>query len=330
MSKTSNSYWISKQKDALPDFIIGGAMKSGTTTLHAILNAHPDIKIATDELGFFDIDSIVQHGDFNFYNQKTKTWTTQSLINNPKLIWDWYYSKFTNPNKINGEDSTTYLASRLAPQRIAMQEKPIKLIFILRHPTQRTISNYHHSLKSGRAIYSLEDTLKYAPLSIIRRSLYKEQLENYYKHIPFERIKVVLFEDLIEDPRNCIKELCDFIGVDPQKISDESYTLHSNKTNGPKYIKLQLLRNRILRYYGNYRYSNFLPQQPEIQKTIPLWHKIIHKLHKKINPLKSKYKMMPEQGTIDFLDAFFEEEMLGIDALVQKDIYSRWFKNKNK
>ena len=68
MDKRSN--WISDQPENLPDFIIGGAMKSGTTSLHAILDAHPDIAIQRDELGFFDMDSIVQHPDFNFYDVK--------------------------------------------------------------------------------------------------------------------------------------------------------------------------------------------------------------------------------------------------------------------
>lgn len=44
--------WISKKPNRLPDFIIGGAMKSGTTSLHSILNQHPDIAIAQEELGF--------------------------------------------------------------------------------------------------------------------------------------------------------------------------------------------------------------------------------------------------------------------------------------
>src|SRR5690606_40288593 len=165
------------------------------TSLHAILNSHPDISIAHNELGFFDIDSILQHPDFNFYNSKNQTWLKQSMQEEPELLWKWYYSQFEkieNKGRLIGEDSTTYLCSETAAKRIALQDKAIKLIFILRHPTKRTISNYLHLLKSGRAIYSLEDTLRYNPNSIIRRSMYLEQLEAYYKYIPFDRIKVVL------------------------------------------------------------------------------------------------------------------------------------------
>ncbi len=325
MSESINVNWISKQPNNLPDFIIGGAMKSGTTTLHAILNQHPDIAIAHEEIGFFDIDSIVQHSDFNFFQTKTKTWISQSINQNPDLFWNWYFSKFPNKKKVRGEDSTTYLASSLAAKRIAMQKKPIKLIFVLRHPTQRTISNYLHSLKSGRAIYSLEDTLRYQPQSIIYRSLYKEHLENYYKFIPHARIKIILFDDLIDSPKKCIKELCEFINVDFNLLNENAFAMHSNKTKIPKNIKLQLLRNRLLRYFGNYRYSSFLPIQPDLQKEKPFIHKLIDKIHKRINPHNDNYTFNPEPETVQFLNDYFKTELEGIDALAKKDIYLKWF-----
>src|SRR5690606_38752775 len=94
MNKLTDSHWKSKNPDALPDFIIGGAMKSGTTTLHAILNKHPSIAMAHDELGFFDMDSILQHPDFNFFDTNKNQWITQSMVSHPDLLWNWYGSQF--------------------------------------------------------------------------------------------------------------------------------------------------------------------------------------------------------------------------------------------
>jgi hypothetical protein len=328
MSKTDINKWISKTPEALPDFIIGGAMKSGTTTLHAILNQHPAISIAHDELGFFDMDSILQHPDFNFFDSKENLWIAQDIKSNPNLYWDWYHSKFTHlEGLIKGEDSATYLASSKAAQRIASQKKPIKLIFVLRHPTERAISNYLHALKSGRAIYSLEDTLRYNPYSILTRSLYKEQLSHYYNYIPAERIKVVLFEDLISNTRACISEVCEFIGVDPIKLEDQVFKTHSNKTKLPKSISFQLARNKLFRYYGNYRYSHFLPSSPKFQKPIPVVHKALDKLHKKLNPHRSDHKFTIHESTKALLDDFFRTELIGIDELTKKTIYNKWFKN---
>lgn len=330
MPESQNENWKAKQPENLPDFIIGGAMKSGTTSLHAILNTHPDISIAHNELGFFDIDSVLQHPDFNFYNTKNQTWMSQSMNDKPEILWNWYYSQFENIKKkahIIGEDSTTYLPSKTAAKRIALQEKPIKLIFILRHPTKRAISNYLHLLKSGRAIYSLEDTLRYNPNSIIRRSLYKEQLEVYYKHIPFDRIKLVLFEDLIDDKKQCIQEICNFLEVDFNMFDESVFNIHSNKTKIPKNIKVQLFRNRLFRKTGNYRYSEFLPLQPNFQSKIPLHFRLIDKLHKKMNPHKSSFTFKASKATIQLLDDFFKEEFRGFDALVKKEVYSKWFEN---
>ncbi|MCK5815472.1 MAG: sulfotransferase [Flavobacteriaceae bacterium] len=329
MNKTQYNPWKSKQPENLPDFIIGGAMKSGTTSLHAILNNHPDISITHNELGFFDIDSVLQHPDFNFYNTENQTWVTQSMKDQPELLWNWYYSQFAkikNKGPIIGEDSTTYLSSETAAKRIALQDKPIKLIFILRHPTKRVISNYLHLLKSGRAIYSLEDTLRYNPNSIIRRSLYKEQLENYYKHIPFERIKVVLFEDFIQNKEQCIGEICDFLGLDFQKLDTAVFDTHANKTKIPKRIKLQLLRNKLLQKRNNYRYSIFLPIKIKVLGKVPLRYRMVDKLHKKMNPKTSDYSFKPSESTLNFLDNFFKQELEGLDGLINKDACSKWFK----
>jgi hypothetical protein len=101
--------WITSEIELLPEFIIGGAMKSGTSTLHAILDKHPKIFMPSYEIGFFDIDNILVHNDFNFYVESK--WVNQSMDKNPKLMWDWYHSKFREGESlVKGEDSTTYLA----------------------------------------------------------------------------------------------------------------------------------------------------------------------------------------------------------------------------
>ena len=324
------SKWISDQPENLPDFIIGGAMKSGTTSLHAILDSHPDISIQRDELGFFDIDSIIQHPDFNIYNETNSEWISQSMETDADSLWNWYHAKFSElrtEGNLKGEDSTSYLASSMAAKRIAMQDKPIKMIFILRHPTQRTVSNYLHKLKSGRAIYSLEDTLRYEPWSILDRSLYKEQLEQYYKYLPFDRIKVVLFEDFIKDKRACIKSICEFLNIDFNSLDASVFETHSNKTRIPKYVGLQRKRNRWLRRMGDYRYPNVLPVKPTKRLKVPFWMRIIDRMHKMINPQKPSYTYKPKMETLKFLDSYFKSQLKGIDDVVQKDIYLKWFKD---
>ncbi len=323
--------WQSQTPEYLPDFIIGGAMKSGTTSLHAILDAHPDVSIAKEELGFFDMDDMLQHPDFNFYHNEKDIWTTQSMVQHPAILWDWYHSKFKalkkSPSTLLGEDSTSYLASHHAAKRISIQDKPIKLIFILRQPTKRTISNYLHKLKSGRALYSLEDTLRYDPYSIVERSLYPKQLKQFYDFISADRIKVVLFEDLVDDMASCIREVCEFLAIDFDKLDQSVFSTHSNKTKLPKHIGLQIFRNRLLQKTKYYRYSQFLPVQPDLQKNLPWRFKLIDRIHKKINPHKSTFKFNVSSETIRFLDDYFKSEFEGIDHIIGTDVYSKWFKD---
>lgn len=320
-----NNQWVSKKSEKLPDFIIGGAMKSGTTTLHQILDKHPNVYMAEGEIGFFDVDNIIEHPDFNFFDENG-IWYNQNINKNPDLAWKWYYDKFHKAeNRIIGEDSTTYLASSMAAKRIGMQSKPIKMIFILRHPTERTISNYYHLLKSGRAEYNLEDTLQYNPYSIIRRSLYLDQLKNYYKHLYPENIKVVLFEDFLNDTQSVLKEVCDFLNISLEKFSSTDIKIHVNKTVYPKSQKIQLLYNRLNRSIGKSRYSNLIPFKEVESRQSSFKEMLLKKIHKKINPKHEDYKPKINPQTKKYLDEFFIENLNGIDELTGKEIFSKWF-----
>jgi len=321
--------WVSPDYSRLPDFIIGGAMKSGTTTLHTILNTHPKVFIPKDEIHFFDIDNIFQHNDFNFYDKVNDKWLSQDMIENPSRMWDWYLSKFNEKEKfIKGEDSTTYLASGIAAQRIALQKKDIKLIFLLRHPTKRAYSQYYHLLRSGRATYSFEDTIKFNPSSILTRSLYKEQLETYYKYIPKERIKVVLFEDLVRDTETIIEEVCQFLKIDFNMLDKDVFSIHSNKSMLPISPKLQVIFNRFLGECRNTRYIKALPNICSVNNLkTPIYTKFINRSHQIINQKIERKPARMKDSTKQFLDKYFSRELSGLDELVGEEILDKWFDN---
>jgi hypothetical protein len=321
--------WISDRPSLLPDFIIGGAMKSGTSTLHTILNQHSDVSIPDTELHFFDMDNVFQHRDFTFYRDDIGKWTYEIIQNNTEAIWDWYLSQFKSNDTITtGEDSTTYLASKIAAQRIAVQKKEIKLLFLLRHPTKRTYSHYHHLLRSGRAIYTFENMIKYNPGSILSRSLYKEQLEYYYTLLNEKNIKVVLFEDLISDSQSVLADICSFLDIDFSKFDDHIFNTHSHKAQVPLSINLQRSFNQIYRLLNKFHHLNSLPGIPAYQQVkTPFWAKGIKKAHRTINPLRDKEKPPLKKSTQTFLDQFFQHRLKGIDELVGREILSTWFPN---
>ena len=122
--------WKAPKDAILPHFIIGGAMKSGTSSMHAMLAQHPKVFIPEEEIGFFDIDNLIEHYDFNFFDRRTKQWTTQDMNQDPRQLWEWYSSKFEKgKGMLLGEDSTSYLTSKIAAERISTQDEEIKLIF---------------------------------------------------------------------------------------------------------------------------------------------------------------------------------------------------------
>lgn len=333
---TSNEKWVAPKENTLPDFIICGAMKCGTSSIHQILSQHPEVFIPDGEIGFFDIDNILQHNDFSF--KKDNKWYFQNMEETPQLLWDWYekwYEKKGN-SSIIGEDSTTYLASPKAAKRIAAQKKDIKIIIMLRNPTKRTYSQYWHMFRTGRATLNFEDTLLYSPYDILNRSLYLEQIQNFYNYIPKNRIKVILFEDFISNKEKIMEELCQFIGADYNLLPKNAMEIHSNPSRLPRFHNLQLLLNKKMMHTTKRRYMNILPNTPSKKnenfitgvETKPNGG-LLKKIYKTINPnIVGKPPVMNGE-TEEFLNQYFKKELIGLNELLEKDVLSVWFQ-KNK
>ena len=311
-----------------PDFIISGAMKSGTSTIHGILAKHPDVYIPEQELHFFDHDNIVEHPNFQYFNQKSKVWCSNTSAENYSDYLAWYYQQFENARSdvLIGEDSTTYLASPTALKRIASQNKPCKVIVMLRHPSARAYSQYWHELRAGRAIYSFEDTLQFNPNSILSRSQYLTQLRVLFQYLPRTQVKVVIFEEFIKNKRKVINNLCDFLGIDAAIITDQDLELHENAAKLPRSIKLQLLKNSLFRQAGNIGYTHHYNQKLGKAKSTKLSaNRVINKVHSVINPLIHKATPVMNTNTKSMLDRYFKEELAELDDVVGHQVLAHWF-----
>ena len=103
------SNWKASKNNHVPDFIIAGSAKSGTTTLHDILNSHPDIFIPDGEPHFFYIDNFSYHHENKYFDNNINLWNYISIINNKEKLWSWYSDKFKgNEHLLTGDDSTAY------------------------------------------------------------------------------------------------------------------------------------------------------------------------------------------------------------------------------
>lgn len=319
--------WIAPEDIRIPDFIICGAMKCGTTSLHYMLNEHPEIFIPEKELHFFDMDEVVQHPNYNYFDNGK--WYTHNPETAPETYWSWYASQFEDASKdqLLGEDSTIYINSEKAAQRIALQEKKVKLVVMLRNPTSRSYSQYWHMLWSGRATYDFEKTIRYAPHSVLDRSLYKDYLERFLRHVPRKHVMIVILEEFLKDTRADLEKVCRHIGVDEKLLPEGAENIHVNQALAPRWPALQLWMNRIFREQGNIHYTDFLPESADSQgrKRNRKPFNLPHRIHRKINPLQKKKPPKIHPETKRFLDEYFKSRLEGINELVGKDVMSIWF-----
>ncbi len=196
----------------LPDFIIGGAPRSGTTWLYHLLSLHPGIFMARPvkpEPKFFLIDEQYREG-LGYYSSK------------------WF--RDCPAGKIAGEKSTNYLESPEAARRILKDLPDVKMVFIFREPAVRAYSNYLWTKMNGletesfgRALEleeqrerTLPERLKYArPYSYFSRGLYAGLIGPYLE-LGRERILCLRCEDIAQRPGELAARLHRFLGVEPR------------------------------------------------------------------------------------------------------------------
>jgi hypothetical protein len=201
------------QRRALPDAVILGAMKSGTSSLHNYLVQHPGvIEPLRKEVHYFDV-----HYDRGV---------------------DWYRTHFGRSGEpgLNLDSSPYYLFHPAVPARLNALLPQARLIVLLRDPVRRAYSHYWHVRKKGREALSFEDAIAAEPerlgnaqerladgslahsrehqhFSYLARGRYAEQLDRWFAVIPRERFLVLRFEDLARDPLDVLNATLDFLSL---------------------------------------------------------------------------------------------------------------------
>jgi len=310
-----------EHKEGLPSFLIVGAMKSGTVSLHHILRQHKDVFMPAQEIFFFDIDDIEQHPDF--FVMTSSGWSFHDYQQNFEAYLSWYRSFFKDARKdqLVGERSTTYMASQKAPYRIAQLLPNIMLVFMLRDPVSRTYSHYWHLVGTGRAIYDFEKTLQQLPGTLLQRGHYKRHIDRFKDLFPEKNLKFIIFEAFIKDVQAAINETCEFLGF-ADSIDVREITIRKHSTLYPKSLRLQLIFNRVFRHDAGRRYLHLLPNMPP-DSSSPIV-KAIETQVRRMNPLRegSRPPMKPE--TERFLQQFFAKENRGLASLIGKSLRDVW------
>jgi hypothetical protein len=179
--------------DSVPSFLVIGATKCGTESLHAYLSGHPEVFIHPKELRFFT-------REFNLERGAT-----------------WYRDQFSGAGSVRavGEGSNAYTRDPVyggVAARIRRALPSVRMIYVIRHPIDRIRSHYRHRLVQGTEWRSPEAAIREDP-AYLSASCYGRQLDLYRRHFPAGQILTLRLPDLVSRPGATLARLCNFIGV---------------------------------------------------------------------------------------------------------------------
>jgi hypothetical protein len=217
---------VESKTGALPDFIIIGAERSGTTFLYQLLAQHPDVEQAVrKELNYFD-----KHFDKGI---------------------GWYRSQFPPRLKyeqrfITGEATPTYLFHPVAPERMAGVVPQARLIALLRNPVDRAYSHYHMMLRNTHLTLTFDEAIEAKDYRgrLLERGIYVDHLLRWSKYFNKEQVLVLKSEDFFERTLENLKLIQDFLGL---------------PTWQPE---LSMLTERQNPYLQAYRHISYPPMNP--------------------------------------------------------------------
>ncbi|MEM7436509.1 MAG: sulfotransferase [Myxococcota bacterium] len=314
------------EAEGLPHFILIGAPKCGTTSMHAMLAEHPDVFIPDNEVFFFDVDDVLAHPDF-FVHRDGLSFHDYDAQFDEYLTW--YRAQFAGaqPGQRIGEDTTTYLRSPDASRRIAELLPDARLIALLRDPVDRAYSQYLHNVRAGRHSLSFERTLRTNPMAVLAHGFYTEQLQRYKGFLEAGQMRVIFFEDLVRDPIGELGGTCEFLGLEDPPAVDLG-AQHSNAARPPLHFPSRLLVNHWLGHRFSFprprpNLPNYRGPNPDDAQARALrWYeKALLRLDDNL-PRRRPPPMNPETRT--HLEKVYNKRNAGLGDLLQTDVSARW------
>lgn len=298
------------------DFIGIGAPRSASTWLSQCLYEHPHISFPTkhSQKKLHPLDK-----EQNFFSQSLFRKNYSQKNRYSKGI-DWYLNNFnwTNPNQTRGEFSVSYLADSKAPARIKKHFPNIKIITILRNPIDMIYSAYYHfkALVHTQVPPDFKQAILNDDTERLRLpwGLYHQHLQAYYHQFPSENIQIFLYDQVINNPKDLVKQAYHFLQIDssfsPPSLNTKRHAAVKTKSSLIKDLSYSLLTaleklklkklhqslSRHRRLYNLYHLLNLTPtskpplSQPVKDKLHQYYKEDINKLEKLINTDLSSWK----------------------------------------
>ena len=293
----------------LPNTVLIGAHKAGTSSFYNWLSQHPDI-FAPEEMK-----------DFPFF-----------LLEKYFRKGNGYLSKFYKNSSafpIRMQGAVQYIYFPFVPKRLYEFDPTLKLILLLRNPVIRAFSahQYLHNLGvehlefeaaiEREEVADFKEILDKAKFEYLKHGLYADQLEAYLKWFSPEQIHVVFYERMIENKQETLTGVFEFLGISTDFIP-EFY--HVNPTAKPRYRWLNQF------FFGENGGIGWLKKWIPIQKLLPLSLKIkMGNRLRKVNAVAGKKDRLSPK-LYQQLMPFFEKDMVRLSKLLKMDVFQIWKK----
>jgi len=297
----------------MPNFLIIGAAKSGTTALYDYLRQHPEIYASPRKETHF----------FSFGDQDPTTHGPGDTIPSAITTLEAYQSLFQDvkDEKAIGEASPTYIYIPRACKRIQHYLPEAKLIAILRHPAERAFSAYMHVVRDGRepladfpqALQEEKTRIQnnWGPIwHYTQGGFYYGQLKRYFDTFDRNQIKVYLHQDLNSNPAEVLRDAFQFLDVDDEFVPDMS--IRPNVSGVPKSRALQWFLHVILIKPNPIKTLArlFISEQVRWRVTTEIRNR---------NLVKTQFPSSMRQQLIEI----YRKDILKLQELIQRDL-STW------
>ena len=193
-----------------PEFLIIGAMKSGTTSLYFDLRSNPAIYLPEEkEPGNLTRDEV--------------------LTEDGRAVYARHFRK-ARKEQLCGDASTTY--SKLpeitgVPRRARrLLGNEVKVLYLVREPVSRTLSHHYHELTAGTVPANVDQAVREHP-RLIQFSLYARQIRPWIESFGADRVRIIRFEDFVRDRRGIVATISDFLGVEPRWGNVDADRIHN-------------------------------------------------------------------------------------------------------
>jgi hypothetical protein len=216
---------------ALPSFLVIGASRAGTTSLWRWLGEHPEIFVSPIK-------------ETNYFAHPGRP-SERFPVTTPEAYERLFAAAGTAVAV--GEVSPIYLSrSALAAERIRRALPAVRLVASLRHPADRAFSNYLLQVQAGRERRTVREAFEHYA-DYVREGGYYERLRDFYDRFEPDRIRILLFDDLLDDAPRLLRDLFAFLGVDASFEPDTSVRHNPGGVPRRPWLHHLLSRSRVAR-----------------------------------------------------------------------------------